>query len=738
MCGIGGILRVHPLGVEPPPHLVAIPEVWLEIIDGSIRHRGPDGQGRFRDRVVRPDGAVVDVALVHRRLSIIDHAGGGQPMVSVRGGQGAAGEGAGVAAGAAGGGGQGSLPLVFHGRPDDPVVYRGVAAARPELALGAPSDVVAVVFNGCIYNHRELRKELRAAGHEFVTDHSDTEVLVHGWREWGWRLFERLEGMFALSVWDPALGALALARDAFGEKPLYSMESTLTDTRVVAFASTAAGLVHLRRVAALVPAPVIQGDLPFSVKPWVQFGWNQAPAMPALQEVLVGSSDCLPRPTQGPGGAVETPWGHFVEWFDEILNPSRERLSAEHLDSLIGTAVASRLEADVPLGCFLSGGIDSSLVAAHVAKARPDLVAYTVRMPDARFDESPHAKTVAAHLRLRHEILDCDPQPARDLLAIIPQLGLPFGDSSLLPSLWVSRSASTAVKVALTGDGGDELFAGYDRHRAIGWIDALGRLPRWARRASAAAIPGTRSPRSTLGRLDRLLNASAYNGYKDLVAIFPPPLDARLGLVGRGEFGWNAIRHWGMTRAEGMRGQEHEDWALRFDRLFYLPCDLLRKTDTASMSAPMEVRAPLLDQRLARAAINAPLDCLMPHGHRKGLLRAVARRYLPAEVVDRPKMGFAIPIGEWFRSDYGGMRQLLRDHLEGPEPFGPDHLGINSMINMDFVRRMQREHDEAGEKSAWPWKGRDHSQRLYMLLVLSIWAKWLGGLSAEGGSPRPH
>jgi asparagine synthase (glutamine-hydrolysing) len=164
------------------------------------------------------------------------------------------------------------------------------------------------------------------------------------------------------------------------------------------------------------------------------------------------------------------------------------------------------------------------------------------------------------------------------------------------------------------------------------------------------------------------------------------------------------------------------------DFIYYLPDDLLRKSDTASMAVGLEVRAPFLDTKLMDAALKTDLAQLMPRGQRKGLLRQVARKYFPSEIVDRPKMGFAIPIGEWFRSNYGGMRALLYDHLESAEPFGPPSLGIE--LNMDFIRQMLKEHDDAGKSSLWPWKGRDHSQRLYMLLVLSIWAKWLGGLRA--------
>jgi len=312
------------------------------------------------------------------------------------------------------------------------------------------------------------------------------------------------------------------------------------------------------------------------------------------------------------------------------------------------------------------------------------------------------------------------------------QLGLPFGDSSLLPTYWVSRAARGAIRVAIAGDGGDELFCGYDRHRAIKWLTKLDRLPEDARRGLAESlVPGGR-PKSRLDRLARLFNAAAHNGYKDLIAIFPPPLDAALGLTREGYFGFQAIHHWGMTatgpaigapQSRAERAEFLERLALRFDRLFYLPCDLLRKTDSASMSVALEVRAPMLEARLSRAAINAPMASLMPGGQRKGLLRAVARKYLPAEIVDRPKQGFAIPIGDWFRSDYGGMKQLLMDHLSSANPWGPASLGID--LNMKFVRQMLDEHMGTGMSGRVV---RDHSQRLYMLLVLSIWAKWMGSV----------
>jgi asparagine synthase (glutamine-hydrolysing) len=735
MCGIGGIIKVTPAGgagdaaaaALAVPAREAIPEAWLDVLDESIRHRGPDGQGRFRDRVVRADGSVVDVALVHRRLSIIDHGGGAQPMVSVLGG------GVQLPARSAGPPKLGSpargamTPLLFHGKPDAAVVYEGMREAEGQEGswsgnahgqdARAPSDLVAVVFNGCIYNHRELRRELVAAGHEFKTDHSDTEVLLHGWREWGEGLFARLDGMYALAIWDRLAAKLVVARDWFGEKPLYHIAASREDDGVKAFCSAVPGLLRLRSHGVRSEHARASFDVQ-DISPWVKFGWNQFPPAWEPREYSIGSCEFLSGESQLERGATTS---CHARVFGASMNPSGGSVGAESVDHTLRRSVVDRLEADVPLGCFLSGGIDSAMIANYARSVRPDIAAFTVRMPVAGYDESAVAARVAKHIGMRHEVLECRPTPASDLVALVHQLGLPFGDSSLLPSYWVSRATRQVARVALGGDGGDELFMGYDRHKAIRWLRWLDALPRESRDALADAVGADANPRSIRTRLSRLLNASAHDGYKELIAIFSAPFDERLGLRKHGERGWGAIPHFGMT-FEGSDDQfgamnASTAMALRFDRLFYLPHDILRKTDTASMSVALEVRAPFLDHALALAAMNAPVSCLMPRGQRKGLLRQVARRYFPAEIVDRPKQGFAIPIGEWFRSDYGGMKQLLMDHLESAEPWGPPRLGIE--LNLKFVRQMVDEHMNGR---------RDHSQRLYMLLVLSIWAKWMGGL----------
>jgi len=637
MCGIGGILRT-----DGQP----IPEEWLDAIDARIAYRGPDGAGRFRDRVEvdTPQGPkTIEIAFVHRRLSIIDHASGAQPMVSER------------------------------GRTDD-------------------EGLVAVVFNGCIYNHRELRNELEAAGHRFITDHSDTEVLIHGWREWGTKVIEHLEGMYAFAIWDRNAASLYLARDAFGEKPLY-YRNTRTPVAgsvgapVIGFASDASSLWHYPP-----PDPVAGDECRYGwLVSYLMLGYNfwhplPGPDLVDVHEMSPGAGDLFRSEDADPG--CEFTDVDLTEW-----EPSRRPI-----EDLLDDAVRRRLEADVPLGCFLSGGVDSSLIAHFAKKHKPDLRTFSVQMPDPRYDESHHAERVAAQLGVDHTTLRCDPHPAEDLVHLIDILGQPFGDSSILPTYWVSKAAREHVKVAIAGDGGDELFIGYERYLAARALARDHRLlrfvpSRWLMRFH---------PKSRLHKLGRL---------GDMARDYP-------------ELGVLAMESLFTTREIAMlTGKKHEpfDWceagddaasSLREDDLFhgYLAGDLLRKVDTASMACALEVRCPFLDRDLAAAVLAMPIDDLIPGGKRKGLLRNIARKYLPREVVDRPKMGFAIPIGEWFRSDYGSMKTLLLDHLESAEPFGPISL------NRKAVQRFIDEH-MSGK--------RDHGQRLFALLTLSIWARSL-------------
>ncbi len=619
MCGIGAILRA---GGE------AIPDAWLDAMDARIAHRGPDGQGRFRDRVemnARSGRRVVEVALVHRRLTVIDPAGGGQPMVSKRG-------------------------------------------------RSAAEGLLAVVHNGCIYNHRELRRELEARGHRFRTDHSDTEVLLHGHREWGARLQEHLEGMYAYALWDRAAGALFLGRDWFGEKPLYyRVEAGDGGTQLLVAASDAAAVAAVSQAG---PAP------PEELRLW-------------LARYL--------RYGRAWGGRALTPGGAIIESVAPSVPPeviaapeNGPPLDPQELESLIEQATARRLEADVPLGVFLSGGVDSSLVACFARRHKPDLRTYTVRIPEAPYDESAHAEAVAAHIGTWHTTLQVAAHPAEDLVALIGRLGQPFGDSSILPTYWVSRAAREHVTVALSGDGGDELFVGYERYMAAELLrrhwKLLRRIPRRFLHRTQ-----TRSLLHKLGRLGVMARDWPECGVLATEAIFD--CEAVSALLG-GE----------LPPPDQVFPEPGQALAAlrRSDLSGYLPDDLLCKVDTASMAVALEVRAPYLDRDLARAALAAPVDSLIPHRQRKGLLRQIARRYLPPEAVDRRKMGFAAPVGRWFRTDFGGLRGMLLDHLHSTEPFGPLQLDRRAL------RRLVDEHMSTA---------RDHGQRLFALLTLAIWAK---------------
>ncbi len=749
MCGIAGVLKIYKPGRAPPGHRESIPDAWLDILDDSIKHRGPDGSGRFRDRATRPDGTVVDVALVHRRMSIIDHAGGAQPMVHVRRAEGSdeliqppiasdiflegaprASEGTDVHAGL--------------GNPDSPRLRDGLFSGGTGVSPPSPPtidateihnpDLVAVAFNGCIYNHRRLRAELEAEGHRFHTDHTDTEVLIHGWRAWGKMMIPRLRSMHAFMLWDRQRANMLISSDRFAQKPLLIGRNAdrYRDADLFVFSSAAPGLVRVLALADPYEAPLISG---FNSAANITYGhagsctpWDRVIVLPPYVAAVVLSS--LDR-TGTDGDPLQRRLDHDDE--DRIL-PKRpmhsfqlaskrtiEKRTIGPLDDLLADVVIDHLDADVPVACLLSGGVDSSLISHYAKQALGDLTTVCVRMPDPRYDESEHARLVADHLGTDHVEVDADPDAASDLVHLIEMLGLPFGDSSLLPTYWACRAAGAVAPVLLTGDGGDEMFVGYDRHMVAGRLNELSMLlvPVLIARLIPTVILPQRDPKAFSTRLARLILALRRASYVSLLSIFPAPDAARLLGKDARKPAWFSLP-----------GSPYE--AALLDRRHTLPGDYLRKVDIASMAVPVETRAPFLDDRVRRASDEIG-EQLTARG-RKGLLRMLARRHLPRSIVDRSKQGFAIPIGEWFRDDFGGMRQLLYDHLESADPFpGLAEAGLE--IRMPFVRRMLREHDAAGEAPLNPWHGRDHTQRLYMLLVLSIWAKWLHRI---GPAPSPR
>ncbi len=664
MCGFGVILITHREAGRRPVDV--IPERWLDAIDVRIAHRGADGHGRFRDRAVLADGSVVDVAMVHRRLSIIDHAGGAQPMCHDGG----------------------------RLRPD--CVYGD--EVRLASAQHAGPGLVAVAFNGCVYDHADRRAELERLGHTFGSDHADTEVLVQGWRAWGADVFGRVDGMMACAVWDRASGTLTVARDRFGEKPMYAREIR---PGAWVFASQAAAVA----LACDEPAE-LDAD---GAAEWVVRGyghettpWAGMHPFPHGRWMTVGERAGKPAAR----AFARIPWPKVAK----LGNGPRYK----KVHRLLEESVSARLAADVPVACLLSGGIDSACVALAASRALDEPSALTtvcVRMPELAYDESGAAAEIAAALGTTHRTVDVSATPAADLVALVESMGLPFGDSSLLPSSWAFEAVAGEGKVALTGDGGDELFMGYGRYEAaeqlslLVFLRVLGLTP-------PVSVLDRRDPKGRGDKLARFLVAASHRGYRDLLDVFPEPDAARL--VGR-------------------RAQPDVDSALflasasaarRFDVEQHLPGDYLRKVDHASMLAGVEARAPMLARGLSDFALRAPAQRGFLAGKRKAALRRYLRGVVPKRVLEAPKSGFAVPIGAWFRSDFGGMRGMLRDELGAADAFGPlDSAGF--LVDRAHVDRLLDEHDAAGERSVWPWKGRDHSQRLYALLVLAVWCRAL-------------
>jgi len=628
MCGFGAILRTD--GAEIPGH-------WLDAVDALVCHRGPDGHRRWCG--TGGPGGRVRVAMTHHRLAIIDPADGAQPMV-----------------------------------------------ARPH---GDERDSIAVAFNGCIYNHREVREELRRSGYRFATDHSDTEVLLHGWRQWGKAIIDHIEGMYAAAIWCGESGSLHLLRDPFGQKPLYEAELALGAGSVKIVSSSALAVAHVLALAQGAASPRIDFTPPL-LTGYLRFGH-----LPPDGDTPWVSPDGCSRVRSVPRSSrlgADVSAGIDAE-HDSIGRMGRRADLVAALEEALSACVQSVLESDVPLGCLLSGGVDSSIVAALARRHAGSLHTFCLRMPDPRYDESAYAARVAQALGCEHETIDAPDHAAEDLLAVLQTLGLPFGDSSILPTTWLCRAVRRRVHVALTGDGGDELCFGYDRHRAAAWPARLAPIAGLIPRSSGASA----HPRSALHRFHRLVGLARdwrFVGLRAWRSIF----DHRqlVALLGK------HVDEPSPLRASGAASAVRQE-----DLDAYLPGDLLVKSDTASMAHALELRAPMLERRFAAAALAiAPSSHLA--GGRKGLLRALARRVVPSCDADRPKSGFAVPLDAWFREDFGGLGSLL-GAIVG------DHRSWQALpIEPRAVDALLAEHREGNAQ---------HAQRLFVLLSLGAFMR---------------
>jgi asparagine synthase (glutamine-hydrolysing) len=547
---------------------------------------------------------------------------------------------------------------------------------------------VVAVFNGELYNFRELRAELGARGHS-VRGHGDTPVIPHLYEDDGPSFVQRLEGMFALALWDADRGRLVLARDRLGKKPL--LWTTLADG-TLAFASELKALLRLPGLRRELDLAALDAYLALQYVPGPQTPLRGVRKLPPGHVLVWERGRVDVRPYWQPRAATETL--SEAEWLERVR-------------ATVTGAVRRRLVADVPLGALLSGGIDSSIVVALMAQAAGEPVrTFTVGFADTRYDERPYARAVAERYGTRHEEVLLDPDAADVLPRLAATFDEPLGDEAALPTFLICEQARRHVTVALTGDGGDESFAGYERYAAL---RLAARVPRPLARASAPALrllpSARREPRSAAFRAARFLESAAADPaerYARLMEVWPGPLRAELWREDAGVAVRSGGELLGRPPASGITGLQLLDVAT------YLPGDLLLKADLASMAHSLELRSPLLDHHVVELGLALP-DALKLRGREgKQALRRAFAAELPADVSARGKTGFGVPISRWFRHD---LRDLAGDLLLDRTARERGHF------RREVLERILSDH-VAGRA--------DHGHRLWSLVMLELWLRtWI-------------
>ena len=540
---------------------------------------------------------------------------------------------------------------------------------------------IHTVFNGEIYNFRLLRQELERGGHQLATE-GDTETIVHLYEDDGGGFVERVRGMFALAVWDARRGRLLLVRDRVGIKPLYYWEHD----GMLAFGSELRALVHF------------------------------APFRPRIDHKAIGAFlafGYVPEPMAIFEGVRKLPPGHLLEWeqgraarLKRYWTPVvpelqiAEEEAKEELRRLLEEAVACHLESDVPLGAFLSGGLDSSTVVALMARHSASKVkTFSIGFDDPAFNEAPHAAQVAHELETEHHELIVKPESGEELAGLVDVFDEPFGDSSALPMLLVSKLARKHVTVALSGDGGDELFGGYTRYREA---LAMTQLPSSVRSFARPFVQGI--PHAFPGR-NRLVDLTRDARGRYAATVVAPVLTAEGGIASKrvaeqvGPLN-NVLDEW----FEQCNGRDFATQMTLVDVMTYLPGDILTKVDRTTMAVSLEARVPLLDHHLVTFALGLPSGLKMSRSGGKRIFRDVIKEIVPSSVLEKPKQGFAVPLKRWFRSE-------LRHHTVN---LACSNSSIAEFVDPQAVRRIVREH-QIGR--------RDHSGMIWRLVVLDLWLR---------------
>ena len=619
MCGIAGFVNQ---GEAPGGGERA--EVLARML-GVIRHRGPDDEG-----ALVADGA----ALGMRRLSIIDLAGGHQPM-------------------------------------------------------SGEDGSVTLVFNGEIYNYRDLQRELEARGHRFRTS-SDTEAIVHAYEEHGPACLELLRGMFAFAVWDSRRRELFVARDRVGKKPLFY---ALTPRGTLVFGS---------ELKCLLEHPEVGREVdPEALDAYLSFGYVPDPLC-----ILRGVRKLPPgHYLTFKGGRVEVRRYWDFEYGEATARGEGELV--EELRALLDEAVRLRLVADVPLGAFLSGGVDSSAVVGLMARAtsRP-VKTFSIGFREDSYDELRYARIAAERFGTEHHEFVVTPEVCHVIDELAWHLDEPFADSSAIPTYAVSKLARRHVTVSLSGDGGDELFAGYTRYALQRDRAHFGRLPRALREGLMRPL-SRRLPHAAWGRnylynvsldpLARYLDSVSFITALNKLSLYTEGFRARL------DGGGGAPARLFREHAARVRSAEPLDTLLYLDSKTYLPGDILTKVDRMSMAVSLEARVPLLDHKLVEFVTRVPASLKVRGREAKHIFKRAVRGLVPDEILDRPKQGFGLPIQKWINRE---LRGRIRDGLLGERARGRGYF------EPSYVRLLWDEHDRGR---------RDNTGHLWTLFMLELW-----------------
>lgn len=542
--------------------------------------------------------------------------------------------------------------------------------------------MIWVTFNGEIYNYRELRALLKKRGH-FLCEKGDTEVLVHLWEEFGQDMVEYLNGMFAFAIYDLRHDILFLARDRFGEKPVFYWDSP----DQFAFAS------ELHALTQLDAFPEEQLDVE-AIGQFFRLGYIPHPRTVYEAAKVLSPGCALTRH----GGITQV----TIYWRPDVAG-TVDTLEPEEFATRFDAAVTSRLVADVPVGCFLSGGLDSSLIAASMAAVGTPRT-FTIATGDPNGDESAIAKRISAYLGAQHQEFRVEPDFITVSERLARHFGQPFADYSAVPTYYVSRETRREVKVALSGDGGDELFAGYDRYANVIVAAWQGMLPFRLRQLAAKCLVGHGDFYSHMA--DFLLSAGSACRKIDAPSslfhrhwrerVFEPAFLRTTASVA-GPQG----NRYAQARGDSLSRQLETDQAL------YLPADILTKVDIAAMSVSLETRAPFLDHHFVEY-VNGLAVFLKRRGRRGKLpLRALAAKRLPPDVAGLPKQGFTLPLARW-------MRHEIRDWCHATLFDAPDVWA--TWLRPEAVAGLWREHQEGR---------RDHSMRLWTIIAMGLWRRGL-------------